>query len=340
MKKFFSVLLILSLVFVAVGCGSDTDSSKDTASGDQAGKAIVLKAGHTLAEDHPYQLGMLKFAELVSEKTNGQIKIEVFPNSALGGERDMVEGVQLGTVDMVLSSTGPLGGFVPELNVVDLPFLFKSREHAYKVLDGEIGQDLLKGLENKSLVGLAWWENGFRNVTNNKRPIEKPEDLEGLKIRTMENEVHMASFETMGADPTPMAFNELFTALQQGVVDGEENPVPIVMTSKFYEVQKYMTLTGHFYSPSVVMINKAKFDSFTEEQQNALKEAAKEAADYERGLIKQMDEEFVGQLKEKGMEIIENPDKALFLEAVKPVYEKYESKFGKELIESIQKAGE
>lgn len=330
MKKVLFLVLILSLVLIVAGCGS-----KET----ESDKVVSLKVGHTLAEEHPYQKGLLKFSELVSEKTNGSVKVEVFPNGSLGGERDMVEGVQLGTLDMVLSSTGPLGGFVPELNVVDLPFLFQNREHAYKVLDGEIGEDLLSQLGPNGFEGLAWWENGFRNVTNSKRPINKPEDLAGLKIRTMENEVHMASFEAMGADPTPMAFTELFTALQQGVVDGEENPVPIVMTSKFFEVQKYMTLTGHFYSPSIVMINKEKFDSFSPEIQKALKEAAKEAATYERGLIAQMDKDFVSQLKDKGMEINENPDKALFLEAVKPVYDKFEDKFGKELIEKIKAAG-
>ena len=340
MKKIFYVLLVFAVLLVGAGCGNSENANNETEKGSENAEVVTFKVGITLAEDSHYYKGLEKFKELVKEKSGETINIEIFANGALGGERDMVEGVQLGTNDMVLSSTGPLGGFAPKVNVVDLPFLFQTREHAYKVLDGEIGQDLLAELESHNLKGLSWFENGFRHITNSKRAINTPEDLKGLKIRTMENEVHMASFTALGADPTPMSFTELFTALQQGVVDGEENPVPIVMTSKFYEVQKHLTLTGHFYSPAVLLVNKAKFEKLTADQQQAMLEAAQEAAVYERDLIQEMNTEFIGALKEKGMEIVENPDKSLFLEAVKPVYEKYQDTFGKDLIENIKKQAE
>ncbi|MBO8163599.1 MAG: DctP family TRAP transporter solute-binding subunit [Brevibacillus sp.] len=343
MKKFVSALLMSTMLVVSAcgGGGQETAPAADSGGGQggQAAETVTLKVGHTLADTSHYQKGLEKFKELVSSKTNGTVEIEIFPNGSLGGERDMVEGLNVGSVDMVLTSTGPMSGFVPEVTVVDLPFLFKSAEHAHKVLDGEIGQQLLEKVDAQlGVKSLAWWENGFRNVTNNKRPIEKPEDLKGLKIRTMENDIHMDAFNALGAQPTPMSFTELFTALQQGVIDGEENPVPIIMTSRFYEVQKYLTMTRHFYSPSLLLVSKAKFDSLTPEQQKALEEAALEAAKYERQVVQEMDNEYLSQLKEKGMEIIENPDIEPFVQAVQPVYEKYEAQFGKDLIDSIRNA--
>ncbi|WP_209124239.1 TRAP transporter substrate-binding protein [Alkalihalobacillus sp. BA299] len=342
-KKLLGAVTVLSLgLLVACGTGTDTDPGtggeqppEETAT---EGEARALQVGITLAEDSHYYKGLEHFAELVEEKTDGELTVEIFPNGSLGGERDMVESLQIGTLDMVLSSTGPLGSFVPEINVVDLPFLFENREHAYEVLDGEIGQDLLVKLGDEGLTGLAWWENGFRHVTNSKNPIETPEDLEGLKIRTMENNVHMDSFNALGASPTPMSFTELFTALQQKVVDGQENPVPIISTSRFYEVQPYLTLTGHFYSPAALLISSQVFDSLTESQQQALTEAAIEGAQFERDLVAEMEKEMVSDLKEEGMEIIEDIDKTAFQEATKEVYEQYSSEFGAELIEQIQNA--
>ncbi|WP_347551298.1 TRAP transporter substrate-binding protein [Pseudalkalibacillus hwajinpoensis] len=335
-KKILGAATALSLsVLVACG-GADQEASNE---GEAAsGEAKTLQVGITLAEDSHYYKGLEHFAELVDEKSEGELAIEIFPNGSLGGERDMVESLQVGSLDMVLTSTGPLGGFAPEINVVDLPFLFENREHAYKVLDGEVGQDLLAGLEDQSLKGLAWWENGFRHITNSKLPIEKPEDLNGLKIRTMENNVHMDSFKALGADPTPMSFTELFTALQQGVVDGQENPVPIISTSRFYEVQDYLTLTGHFYSPAALLVSSQVFDGLTEDQQKALQEAAVEGAEYEREIVAEMEEEMIADLKEQGMQIVEDVDKKAFQEATKSVYDQYSDQVGADLIKQIQDA--
>jgi TRAP-type transport system periplasmic protein len=337
MKKFLSVILTGLLVVALAACGGESSTKQSTSADKEvSGEKITLKIGHTLSETSHYQEGMKKFKELLEEKSNGQFELEIFAAGALGGEREMVEGLQIGSVDLVLTSTGPMSGFVPEVTVVDLPFLFRDAEHAHKVLDGEIGKDLFTKLEGSGLKGLAWWENGFRNVTNNVRPVEKPEDLKGLKIRTMENEIHMASFTQLGADPTPMAFPELFTALQQGVVDGEENPVPVIMSSRFYEVQKYLTMTRHFYNPSMILISKSKFEEYPKELQDALLEAAKEAGDYERQVVQRMDNEYLSELSAKGMEVIETPNIQPFIDAVQPVYEKYADKFGQDLIDSIK----
>ncbi|MDW7673582.1 MAG: TRAP transporter substrate-binding protein [Bacillota bacterium] len=328
-----AIVLVSALALTACGGGSNTDSGEN---GDQP-KTTVLKAGHTLAPDHPYNDGMLKFAELVEQKTNGQIKIDVYPAAQLGSEREAIEGVQMGTIDITLVSTAPLAGFSDAFLALDLPFIFKDRTHAYKVLDGEIGQDMLSKLDGTGLIGINFWENGFRNLTNGERPVVVPEDAKGLKVRTMENQIHMDSFRAIGADPTPMAFGELFTALQQKTVDGQENPLPIIWTSKFFEVQEHLALTGHFYAAVPLLINEKLFNSFSPEVQQAILEAAEEARDFERNIIKEMDESLLGDLKEAGMQVTE-PDKAVWEEAMKSVYDKYESKIGTDLIQKIKQA--
>ena len=218
--------------------------------------ASTIRVGHVLAPTHPYQLGLEKFSELVSEKTGGKVKVEVFHSSQLGNERDLIEGLQLGTVEMCIVSTAPLSNFTTQFNVFDLPFIFSETQKTREILDGPIGQEILDTLDAQGIVGLCYFENGFRNVTNNVRPITKPEDLKGLKIRTMESPIHMASFRAMGANPTPMALGELFTALQLGTVDGQENPLAIINTSKFYEVQKFLSITEHFYALRVLSTTK------------------------------------------------------------------------------------
>jgi tripartite ATP-independent transporter DctP family solute receptor len=249
----------------------------------------------------------------------------------------MVEGLQLGTLEMTLVSTAPLSSFTKKFLVFDLPFIFKDTASARKVVDGPIGTQLLDSLKDQGIIGLAYFENGFRHVTNNKRPIEKPEDLKGLKIRTMENPVHMATFKVLGADPTPMAFGELFTALQQGTIDGQENPLPVIDTSKFYEVQKYLSLTGHFYAPAPLLISKSFFESLSPDIQNAIKEAAIEARDYERKLLDEMNAKLVDELQKKGMQINE-VDKEAFVKAVQPVYKQFEADITPELIKQVIEA--
>lgn len=333
MKKLIPVLT-LAAVLTLTACGGGGQSQGST---DGEAKKVSLKIGHTLADTSHYQKGMEKFKELVEQKSNGELTLQIFPNGSLGGERDMIEGLNVGSLDMVLTSTAPMNGFVPEISAVDLPFLFRDADHAHKVLDGEVGQDLRKKVETKlpSVTTLAWWENGFRNVTNKNAAINTPEDLKGIKVRIQENPIHSDTFKSFGAQPTPMSFTELFTALQQGVIDGQENPVPVIYTSRFNEVQKHLTMTRHFYSPSLLMVAKNTFNGLTPEQQKALSEAAVEAGNYERQVVQDMEKQYLAELKEKGMNIIENPDVQPFVDAVKPVYDKYEPQFG-DLVEKIR----
>lgn len=332
-KAVYLVVLILCLSLALAGCGGSSKSSKSDGAKD-AKSVTVIKVGHVLAPDHPYTTGLKKFAEIVEKNSNGKMKVNVFHSSQLGNERDMIEALQLGTQQMALVSTAPLASFTKQFLVFDLPFIFKDYQGAYKVLDGEIGQSIMKTLDAQGIVGLAYWENGFRHVTNSKQPIQKPSDLANQKIRLMENPIHMDTFRAMGALPMPMAFGELFTALQQKTIDAQENPVPIIWTSKFYEVQKYCSLTGHFYAAAPLLVSKKFYDSLPAEHQKILRDAAIEARDYERGLLAQQNKDFIGKLKEKKMEVIE-VDKKPFQDAVKSVWTKYEPTIGKELIQKV-----
>jgi len=330
MKKWLVLILSLLLVLAAAGCGGG-----DKKPAQQQVKAKVLRVGHTLTDDSHYGVGLKKFAELVKEKSKGSLEVQVFGNSKLGNERDLIEGVSLGTIEMCLTSTGPLPSFSKKFMVFDLPFIVQDRNKFYPILDGKTGQEMLDSLGAKGIKGLVFFENGFRNLTNSKRPVNSPEDLAGLKIRVMENPVHLETFRTLGANPSPMPFGELFTALQQKTMDGQENPLLIIKTSKFYEVQKYLALTGHFYSPAVLMINDKLFKGLTPDQQKALMDAAKEARDFERNFIIESEKKLVDELKKAGMEVT-TPDKAVFQKATEPVYKKFEAEIGKDLIEQIK----
>ena len=292
------------------------------------------KLGHVGPPTHPYQLGALKFAELVKEGTNGKIVIDCFPSSQIGNERDLIEGLQLGTVDFVLTSTGPMAAFEPKFGAPDLPFVFRDLEHAYHVLDGDVGKELFASLNPKGITGLSWFENGFRQITNSKRPIEKVEDLKGLKLRTMENPIHVAFFKELGVDPTPMAFGEVFSALEQGVVDGQENPVGAILAAKFFEVQKYLAMTGHVYTAVPLLVRSDLFQSFSPEEQKVIMDAALQASNYERKLLADQEVSGLKELKDKGM-VITYPDRTKLREATKPVYDQFKSSIGPELIQKI-----
>jgi len=294
-----------------------------------------LVEAHTTTQDHPYTLGMVRFAQLVRERTSGRVDIRIHHSRQLGDERQVVEGLQLGTVHLAVSSTGPLGGFVPDINVLDLPFLFRDASHAYKVLDGDIGRGLLEKFEAVGIKGLAFWENGFRHITTAKKPITRPTDLKGLKIRVMENRVHQAAFRQLGADATPMAWGEVFTSLQQGLLDAQENPIPIVSTFKLYEVQKFLALTGHVYSPAPVLLSKKSWDRMPSDIQKILLDTAVEVAKIQRQLNRTQEQKQLGELKAKGMTVVEEPDRAAFREAMKPVFEQFQGQFGTGLVQRI-----
>ena len=291
--------------------------------------------GHTLSSQSHYGVGAQAFIETLAEVSGGAWTATEAPAGQLGGERDMIEGLQIGSLDLLLTSTGPLGNFVPEVYALDLPFLFRDYDHARTTLDGEIGQELLESIGAHNLVGLAWSENGFRHVTNSVRPVTSPDDLDGLKLRTMENRVHMAAFAEMGAAPTPMAFPELFSALQQGVVDGQENPITVIKASNFWEVQDYVSLTGHVYSPAVLLVSPLVWDGLNEEEQGWFREAAAASVAATRAEVNRLEEAGVALLRENGMEVITNIDKAPFRALAEAAYSVYTDQYGTEMVERI-----
>ena len=301
-----------------------------------AGAQTILKIGYTPPKDSHYGVGATTFCDEVEKGTQGRYKCQHFPSSALGGEREMIESVQLGTQDLVNTSTGPLGNFVSEVKVVDIPFLFRDYDHARKVMDGAIGQDLLKKMQAKGLIGLAWTENGFRHMTNNKRAINTADDARGLKVRTMENKVHMEGYKTFGLLPTPMAFPELFTALQQGTVDGQENPIPVILSSKFSQVQKHLSLTGHVYSPAVLILSPKVWDKLSEADKKVFVAAAQKATVAQRKRVNDDEANGIAQLKKDGMQVVEKVDGESFRKAVAPAYASFAKEFGAERIAAIQ----
>lgn len=296
----------------------------------------VIRAGHGAQTGHPTHLALVHLAELVAERSGGNVRIEVYPDRQLGEEREMVEGLQLGTVDMTLVSTGPLGSFVPAINILDLPFLFENSAHAYTVFDGEVGSELLGRFESADIVGLGIWENGWRHLTS-KKPIEVPADLAGLKLRTMQNQVHMSAFEALGASPIPMAWGEVFTSLSQGVIDAQENPITIIYTNSLWEVQDYVTLTGHVYGPHLALFSKPIWDGLPEEARTLIREVMPEVTAYQREQSKRLEAEQIELLKQEGMQVVEI-DTAPFREAAQAVYEAFADSFEADMLERIRSA--
>ena len=302
-------------------------------------KTFKLKLGHVAATDEPYAVAAQKFADLVKAATNGNVTIEIFPNSVLGSSRDLIEGLQLSTVDATLCTAAVLSNFLPKAQVIELPFMFNSREHVYKVMDGPLAAEIYAGAEGKGLKIVSTWENGFRNITNNVRPIVTPADMKGIKIRVQESQMYIDLFKALGANPTPMARGEVFTALQQKTVDAQENPMGQIYTSRFYEVQKYLTLTGHSYSPEVLIFSLNTWKKLPAEYQTAIMKAAQEARDFDRKLSAEKDAEFVKLVKEKGMQVttLSPAQVEAFSALMEPVWEKYYKVIGKDLIERISK---
>lgn len=333
MKKFLAAILTATMVLGLAACGGNaqTGGSGSTGTGDNTG-AVTIKLGHGQTEAHPYHLGAAKFAELVDEYTNGTVKVEVYPNATLGAERDMVEGVSMGTVDACITTNAPLTNFNSNFNVFEFPYLFTSLDDAHKVLDSEIGQSLMDELKNSGIVGLAYFENGFRDLTNSKHEVQSVSDLSGLKIRTMESEIHIAAFKAMGANPTPMNWGEVYTALQQGTIDGQENPPMAILDGKIYEVNKYLAKTEHFYSPAELLINADLFNKLSADQQEAVQKAADEACAFQREKAAEFNQSKLDTLADNGMEIVE-VDKASFEEACQSVYEQYQDTYGEKLDE-------
>lgn len=287
----------------------------------------TLKLAVVTPSHHAYARGAKEFARLVKEGTGGEVIIKVYAGGQLGkGERELLEGLQIGTIHLAVTATGPVSNFSPSMGVVDLPFLFTSPHHVDKVLDGPVGRELLDDLESASIKGLSFFENGFRNFTNSGRRLQRPEDFRGLKFRTMENPVHLASVRQLGAQAVPMSWGEVYTSLQTKVIDGQENPIAIIHAYKLNEVQKYLSLTGHFYSPAPLSMSLRKFKKLDPKWQKLFLEAALKAAAFERNIIRDNETKQLKELKDRGM-VVDTVDKSLFVEAMAPVYDKFSQKY-------------
>ncbi|MEO9337445.1 TRAP transporter substrate-binding protein [Mesorhizobium sp. SB112] len=292
----------------------------------------------TPPEESHYGAAAKAFKAKIEELSGGDIKVNIKSNGVLGGEREILEGMQIGSIEMGVTSTGPVGGFVPETYVLDLPFLFKSYDSARAILDGPIGQELLDKFEPQGIMALGWGENGFRHITNSRKPIVLPSDLQDMKIRTMENDIHLKSFQAAGSAPTPMSWTEVITALQQGTIDGQETPMSIFIANRIWEVQKYATLTGHFYSPAIIMMSKIHWDGLSEEEQGWVREAAKAGVEANRAYVSKNEVEGLATLRENGMEVVDSVDQEAFAEVVAPVYEDFSKQYGTEMLDRIRDA--
>lgn len=314
---------------------------------------VLLAAGPALAEirehqlkfaaannkGHPQVTGMEKFAELVAEKSGGKIEVKLFPGGVLGGDVQTVSALQGGVIEMTVLNAGILAGNVKQFGAVDLPFLFNSGEEADKVMDGPFGTGLMELLPNTGLVGLGYWELGFRNLTNNRHAVSKLEDIKGLKIRTIQSPIPIELFNSLGANAVPLPYTELYTALETGTVDGQENPAANILNAKFYEVQKYMTVTRHQYNPQIVLISKKFWDGLNDEEKALLQSAATEARDYQRKVSRELDAKAIADIKATGMEVTElTPEETQKLrDAVKPMIDKFSAEIGADTVAALFK---
>ena len=299
-----------------------------------ASAQTTVRVSHPTPATSHYGAGTQAFCADLEKRTTGRFKCQI--QAGANDERASVEAVQLGTLDVTNTSTGPVSNFVPEVGIVDIPFLFRDYDHARRVLDGPIGQEILAKFPSKGIIALAWTENGFRHLTNSRRAVVKPDDVKGLKVRTMQNPVHIQAFQSIGVQPTPMAFSELFTSLQQGVVDGQENPIPVILSSKFSQVQKHLSLTGHVYSPSLLLMSPKLWNSLSEADKTNFREAAKVGSAAQRKKINDDENAGIAQLRSEGMEVVTNVDGQAFRTAMTPVWSEFAKKFGAENIKRIQ----
>ncbi|QKS26777.1 TRAP transporter substrate-binding protein [Vreelandella titanicae] len=303
--------------------------------GPAVAQNLVLKAGHAASTSNTGHKAFEFLGQELAEKTDGRIVVEIFPSSQLGSERELVESIQLGNVDMTFVSSAVLGSFNPQFFALDIPFMFKDRDGVYRVLDGEIGQDLLSSLEQVGIKGLGYWENGFRQLTNNKQEIRSPEDLEGMRMRTMENAVHIEAWREVGANPAPLAFGELFTALQQGTFDAQEGPINLFYDMRFHEVQDYISLTNHVYSPWPVLINPDVYSRLSDEDKIILEEAITKTTEYQRDLAQKADEAAIAAMPDITITELTPEEIEAFASHMDPVYEMVEERVGSEIIDAI-----
>jgi len=324
--------LALAVTFAAaLGASAALPAS---AAGDFKNRNIRLSTG--FIQDHPVGAGFKAFDQCLQEKSGGKMKVTVYWVSSLGDDVQATQALRSGTQETVLTSTSPLVGLVPALGVFDLPFLFASHEEADAILDGEFGRFIDEKLDAVGVINLAYWENGFRNLSNSRHPVYKWEDFSGLKLRVMQNNIFLDMFRTLGANATPMAFGEVFSALETKAIDGQENPFVTIDSSKFFEVQKYLSLTGHVWGPANLVVSKPVWNRISAADQQVIRAAAATWRDAQRKAISDSDAQFIAKLKEQGM-VVNDVDKAAFVAAVAPIWQRYAATFGPALMATLQK---
>lgn len=298
----------------------------------------VIKFGHLNNPDHPVSLGVKKFAEVLAAKSGGKLKVQEFPSNQLGNELQQQSALQGGVQEMTAPATTSLAGIVKEFGLIDFPFSVGSYAQADALLDGPLGQALIAKLPEKGLVALGYWDLGFRNVTNSKRAIARPEDLDGLKIRVIPNPVFLETFKAFHANPVPMPFAELYGALESKAVDGQENPFSVILSNKFYEVQKYVSATNHVYAANIVLVSKRFWDKLSPTEQRLMREAAHEAQGYQRKVSRAAAQKAVDELKAKGMQFNEvaPAEQARMRAIAKPVTDKFAASYDPAIVKLYQ----
>jgi tripartite ATP-independent transporter DctP family solute receptor len=298
----------------------------------------TIKFGHLNNTDHPVSMGVRKFAELLAAKSGGKLKVQEFPSNQLGNELQQQSALQGGVQEMSAPATTSLAGIVKEFGLIDFPFAVANFQQADALLDGPFGQELLKKLPEKGLVSLGYWDLGFRNVTNSKRPIAKAEDLEGLKLRVIPNPVFLDTFKTFKANPVPMPFAELYGALESKAVDGQENPFAVILSNKFYEVNKYVSATNHVYAANIILVSKKFWDKLSPTEQKIMHDAANEARAYQRQASRAAAAKAVDELKAKGMQYndVSAAEQARMRDIAKPVTEKFAASYDPALVKLYQ----
>ena len=327
LKKFIATSSFFALAVVLAAL-------TPTAATAQSSK--VLKFGYILAPDSQLGAGGSVFADEIAKRTNGRYKVEAYPNSALGGEVEMMKGVQLGTIDLAFITGAPLPNVLPDVGVFNIPFVFHDLAHAHAVLDGPIGQSYLDKFRSKDVVALAWGENGMRHLTNSKVEVRSPGDIKGLKLRLPQSDVMLAGFKALGANVSPLPFPQLYGALQSGQFDGQENPIATIQASKFYQVQKYLTLTGHVYDPAIIFMSPDTFDELSAADKASFVAAAKLAGAASRKFAAAAEAKGVGVLAQLGMKVVTEVDRDKFAAAMAAAKPEFDKRFGSELIEKIK----
>ncbi len=320
------ILLGTLILFLISGCGVRDDTK-------------VLRLGHGLDSSHPVHKGMERFAEQVDELSDGKMKIEIYPSEQLGSEREMIEMLQIGSLDMSKVSAAVLGGFSPLYKVLSVPYLFRDRQHRFQVLDSSVGDSLRLAPVKYGFRAIGFYDAGFRSFYTNGKPIRKPSDLEGMKVRVMESNTAIKTVQALGGSPTPIAWGELYSALQQGVVDGAENNPPTFMLANHYQVTEYFSLDEHSAIPDVVIISEETWQKLSEEEKEIVEKAFERSEEYQKKLWKKATEEALAKVKEAGIEVI-RPDKEPFREKVQPVYESFKDRPRLySMIQKIQRMG-